>query len=152
MHLEHYKTYLLRCTRVTKIPDHDDRRRVVFGRRNKTGGLVVRHCDKAAREVTRRLTLSGCHATSLMPLRPPIAIPGPPNPCIPPMVPAPPPYANAATSRFPLRSHTTVYPVLLAAASAYWTWWFHASAVISSSLVLRVPGEYGLLGSLRSQT
>ena len=42
-------------------------------------------------------------------------------------------------------------PVLLEAAKAYWTWWFHASDVISSNFVLLVPGEYGLLGSFRSQ-
>lgn len=67
------------------------------------------------------------------------------------MVPVPPPYTRPATSRLPLRSHTTVYPVLLEAARTYCTWLFQETDVISSSFELRFPGEYGLVGSLRSQ-
>jgi hypothetical protein len=98
-------------------------------------------------------TLSGCQAIALIPLLPPAAIPLVVETLRPDIVPAPPPYARATTSLFPLKSQTTVYPVVLAPAKTEGTCWFHATDVISSNLVLRVPGvgEYGLLGSLRSQ-
>lgn len=98
----------------------------------------------------RRHTLSGCHAIALIPLLPPTAIA---LPTAPPSVPAPPPYARATTSRFPRRSHTTVYPVLLAPARTYCTCWFHDTQVISSTLLLRDPGvgEYGFELLFRSQ-
>lgn len=84
-------------------------------------------------------TLSGCQAISLIPRLPPTAK-LPPVLICPASVPAPPPYASATTSLFPLRSQTTVYPVLLAPARTYCTCWFQAIDVISSNFVLRVPG------------
>ena len=112
------RTNLFRSTGVTKIPNHDNRRSIIF--RGSDDACCLKYIVRWCVSQLHNLTLSGCQAMSLIPRLPPTAK-LPPVPICPASVPAPPPYASATTSLFPLRSQTTVYPVLLAPARTYCT-------------------------------
>ena len=124
------KTYLFQCSCISQVPDHNYRRVIILGRCHESCSLLM--CERCGMGAQRtQLTLSGCHATSLIPfLPPPVMLTWPALP-----------YAKATTSRLLRRSQTTVYPVLLDNARACWTCWFHDDMdVISSNFDDRAPG------------
>ena len=105
------KIYLFWYSCISQVPDHNYRRVIILGRCHKSCSLLrCEGCGTSAQQT--QLTLSGCHATPLMPLLPP-----------PPMMPTwpAPPYAKATTSRLLRRSQMTVYPVLLDDTGTCWT-------------------------------
>ena len=124
------KTYLVRCSYISQVPNYNYRRVIILGKCHESCSLLkCGGCGTSAQRT--QLTLSGCHAISLIPFLPP-----------PPMMPTWPasPYAKA-TTRVLRRSETTVYPVLLDNARACWTCWFHDDMdVISSNFDDRAPG------------
>ena len=104
------KTNLFRSWCTSQVPDHH-RRVIILGWCHESCSLF--RCEGCGTSAQRtQLTLSGCHATSL--------IPSPPLPLMMPTRPAP-PYAKATTSCLLCRSQMTVYPVLLDDMRTCWT-------------------------------
>jgi hypothetical protein len=133
---------------VLKNPNHDNRRRAIFGSRHESGSLSRLSWQNIRKIKHARYRSAKQYRSSLAARQQQDPHPAATWPA---KVSAPPPYARATTSCFPLRSHTMVSPVLLEPARTYWICWFHATDVISSNLVLCElgVGVYGLFRSFQ---